>query len=354
MTVLHLVNTMEWGGVRRHILDLADGLTAYGIRSKIAAWIPPDDGLQADERVVPLPLYGPRSGKKSPSGFLSAVRLLRGMLRDGDVQLLHMHSRYATMLGSIAANGIRVPRLYTAHNTFEDLRWLPWYPEDIIAPAAAVRAQFLEHVRGAERYRLHVVSHGVHIPDLPPVAPDVEARFCFAGRLCEEKGVRVLIEALRLLHADEGNLPRMDIVGDGPLLGWMRGCVEADGFSDAVRFHGYLPDPAPVLTGATALVFPSLRLDSIGYVNLEAMARAVPVIASDLLILRDLVIPETTGLVFPAGDAAALAAILRRACDERQNMRAMGIRARELVRTQHDIAQMYAGTAAVYNGIAGK
>ena len=37
MTVLHLVNTMEWGGVRRHVLDLADGLVVHGVRSLIAS-----------------------------------------------------------------------------------------------------------------------------------------------------------------------------------------------------------------------------------------------------------------------------------------------------------------------------
>ncbi len=351
MTVLHLVNTMEWGGVRRHILDLADGLTVHGVRSLIAAWLPPGDALHHDERAIHLPLYEGGSGKKSPAGFLASIRSLRAALRAESVQVLHMHSRYATLLGSTAAGGSRVQRVYTAHNTFEDLRWLPWYPDDIIAPGEAVRDQFLEHVRGARQRRLHVVAHGVEITEISVAEAATEPRFCFAGRLCDEKGVKVLYEALLALQRADGRLPRVDIIGDGPLRDWLTERVASDFPSGAVTLHGYVSDPGPLISGATALVFPSLRLDSAPYMTLEAMAAGVPVIASDIAVLRQLVMPDVTGLTFPAGDAAMLADALRRAVAEPAALREMGIRGWELVRERHDVVRMCAETAAVYQSL---
>ncbi|MBE0644692.1 MAG: glycosyltransferase family 4 protein [Bacteroidetes bacterium] len=353
-TVLHLVNTMEWGGVRRHVLDLADGLTAHGIRSIIAAWLPEQDPLHDDVRTVHLPLYAAAGGRKSPSGFLDSLRILRELIQGEQVQILHMHSRYATMLGSLAARGSRVRRLYTAHNTFDDMRWLPWYPDDIIAPGAAVRDHFLAHARASDSRRLHVVAHGVTIPALPSIALDQSARFCFAGRLCEEKGVRVLYDALLLLQKERDCLPFVDVIGDGPLFHWLEERVASNFESGTVRLHGYVRDTAPLIAGATALLFPSLGLDSAPYTPLEAMALGIPVIASDIRILAQLVLPGLTGRTFPVGDAAALASALSQAMNERERMRSMGLRGRELVREEHDMLRMCAETADVYRQLPRK
>ncbi len=351
LTVLHLVNSLQWGGVRKHVLDLAAGLRRHGVRSLVAAWLPPDDALRDDPGVLHLPLYGESGTRKSPSGFLVSLHDLRLRLRSEQVRILHMHSRYATMLGSLAVGNTQVRRIYTAHNTFEDLRWLPWYPSDVIVPSVAVREHFLAQVRGAEDRRLHVVAHGIALPELPPPRAESPPRFCFAGRLCEEKGVQILYDALRILRDADGTVPLVDIIGDGPLLAWLRERARKEFTGGTMRVHGYSATPVDVIAGADALIFPSLRLDSVGYVNLEALASGVPVIASDLAALASIVVPDVTGLVFPAGDAAALADALRRALRDRAAMRAMGARGREYVRKEHGIDRMCAETAAVYREI---
>jgi glycosyltransferase involved in cell wall biosynthesis len=351
VTVLHLINTMEWGGVRKHVLDLADGLTAHGVRSCIAAWIPPGDILHGDPRVTHLPLYGAESSTKSPSGFLAAIRTLRLMLQQEEVQILHMHSRYATLLGSLAVRGKRVHRVYTVHNTFDDLRWLPWYPPDVIAPALSVQEHFLERQRGAEHRRMRVIAHGVSIPTLEQIFPELSPRFCFAGRLCEEKGVRILYSALLRLRDAGARLPVVDIIGNGPLFKWLQENVKLDFSSDSIRLHGHVDNPAALIAGATALIFPSVRLDSAPYITLEAMALGVPVIASDLEVLRHLVLPNETGVTFPAGNSAALAEAMQHAMAEPDAMRDMGLRGRDLVQERFGIERMCAETAAFYRTV---
>ncbi|MFZ1731784.1 MAG: glycosyltransferase family 4 protein [Bacteroidota bacterium] len=348
ITVLHLINTMEWGGVRKHVLDLADGLVAHGVRSFIAAWIPPGDALHEDPRVLSLPLYDEWNTLKSPKGFVVSIRKLRVLLGQENVRMVHMHSRYATLLGSLAIRGSRIDRVYTVHNTFDDLKWMPWYPSDVIAPASTVREHFLANVRGSEKIHIQTIAHGVGISPLPPASPASPPRFCFAGRLREEKGVRVLYDALLRLRNGDGVFPGIDIVGDGPLFTWLQEKIKEDFPGNQITMHGYMQNPAPLIAGAAALLFPSVRLDSAPYINLEAMAMGVPVIASNIDALRDLVVPDETGIVFPAGDAAALAEALRYAADHPETMSAMGMRGKELVREHHGLERMCAETAAFY------
>lgn len=351
LTVLHLVNSLQWGGVRRHVLDLQRGLEAHDIRGIIAAWLPPGDPLAASPDVCALPLYEADGARKSITGFLDSLRLLRERFRSERVQLLHMHSRYATLLGSLAMRGSGVRRVYTAHNTFEDLRWLPWYPTDIIAPAPAVKEHFLSRTSGAEKFVLRVIRHGVAIPDPPPQDEDRPPSFCFAGRLCEEKGVRVLYEALLRIRDSLGTVPAVDIVGDGPLRPWLEARVRDDFPDGNIRITGYVESPADLLAASTALIFPSLMLDSAPYVTLESMALGVPVIASDLPVLRDLVLPSDTGMMVPPGDPSALAAAMTTVMDSLEDLRRMGRRARDLVRERHSLTRMCEETAQVYREI---
>ena len=351
LTVLHLVNSLQWGGVRRHVLDLAEGCTATGVRSLVAAWLPPDDPLRGRADVLHLPLYGPDGLRKSIVGFGRSVRLLRALIVRERIDVLHMHSRYAALLGAACTRGREIPRVYTAHNTFDDLRRLPWYPRDIIAPAPAVAAHFRATVAAASRCHIHTVSHGVRLPPegMRPAADG--PRFCFAGRLAEEKGVRVLADALRIL-AGRNDAPHADILGAGPLADWLASALPRSAFPN-VRLHGFVERPEGVIAGATALLFPSLALDAAPYAVLEAMALGVPVIAGDLEVLRADVIPGKTGILVPAGDAAALAEAMLQLAADASGARRMGEAARAHIREAHAIERMCVETTQVYRLAAG-
>ncbi|MBR9974611.1 MAG: glycosyltransferase, partial [Bacteroidetes bacterium] len=149
LTVLHLINHLQWGGIRRHVLDLKEGCAAYGVRSIIAASLPPDDALDGDGDVFDLPLYAPVTSRKSLRGFFQSVRLLRRLVAQEGVQVLHMHSRYATLLAAMVSQDAQLARVYTAHSNFEHLRWLPWYPDTVIVPTAAGDSHFRATVRQA-------------------------------------------------------------------------------------------------------------------------------------------------------------------------------------------------------------
>jgi glycosyltransferase involved in cell wall biosynthesis len=141
----------------------------------------------------------------------------------------------------------------------------------------------------------------------PPEPPPL--RLVTVGRLVEEKGYDVLLDALVRLR-DDGLRVRLDLVGDGPL--GVSLATKAAPLGDDVAFHGARSrdEIAALLAGAHALVVPSRR-EGLGMVALESLAVGCPVIASATGGLIELV-GEGDGALVPPGDPDALAAAIRR------------------------------------------
>ncbi len=139
----------------------------------------------------------------------------------------------------------------------------------------------------------------------------------FVGRLVERKGVRHLIEAMRLLPP--GRRARLVIVGDGPERSALEAQARRDGLVERVEFRGRVSesDLKRAYREASVLVLPAIvdargDTEGLGVVLLEAMSCGVPVIGSDLGGILDIVANGETGLLVPPAHPAALAAALER------------------------------------------
>jgi glycosyltransferase involved in cell wall biosynthesis len=160
-----------------------------------------------------------------------------------------------------------------------------------------------------------------------PVADPGEPRFggrgaVYVGRLSEEKGPRLLLEAWR----EMAGLP-LTVVGSGPLAAELR---ELGVGIPGVRFTGQLP-PEGVreqLREALFLVAPSICYENFPLAVAEAMAAGKPAVASHPTAMAELVEPGRTGLLFPSGDARALAQACRELAADPARAEAMGREAR--------------------------
>jgi rhamnosyl/mannosyltransferase len=167
----------------------------------------------------------------------------------------------------------------------------------------------VEHAAALAPYRsrVRVIPFGIDpAPWRQPVTGDAAAEpfVLFAGRHVDYKGVDVLLRALA------GSAGRAVIVGDGPRRAAWEALSRELGLTARVTFTGEVPDAElrRLMQTCTALVLPSVtRAEAFGYVQLEAMAAAKPVISTDVPSGVSWVNQDgRTGLVVPAGDAAAL------------------------------------------------
>lgn len=167
--------------------------------------------------------------------------------------------------------------------------------------------------------------------------------FVYAGRLSPEKGVEVLIAAM----AHVGPEVSVRVAGEGPLAP----IVAAAAASGAgIRPLGFLKrtELADEMTNARALVFPSQCYEGMGMAVIEAFAAGLPVIASRLGGIPDLVHDGETGILVDSADAHALARALTWATQHPAEMAAMGRQARREYETKFTAEASYASLIDVY------
>jgi colanic acid/amylovoran biosynthesis glycosyltransferase len=333
--------------VLRELLELE----AQGERILIDALLPPEDGpahaeladLRAPVRYLPRRprLRRPRVawahlrvGLRSPLVWarLAARARRRGIWRRFVQAGLtadrarregarHLHAHFATAAADVARDAAalaRVPVTVTAHaKDIFHADHAPQLPRRLegVAAVVTVSEHNAEHLRG--------VLNGVpvhHIPNgVSPASPGPGAQggpLLFVGRLVAKKGVDVLIDACALLR---GELPELDveIVGGGPLAEELARRARRAGIANRTHFLG--PQPAEVVDAAfrrCSLVALPSRIDEHGdrdgmpTVLIEALARGVPVVATDLVGIPEVVRHGETGLLVPPDDPPALAAAI--------------------------------------------
>jgi len=195
------------------------------------------------------------------------------------------------------------------------------------------RRKFIEGGLPPERVRVKP-----NFVDFAPPESGEREGFLFVGRLSSEKGVDVMVRAWNILG--DGSLR---VAGTGPeagLLEGVRGLTALGALAgDAVRDQ---------LGSAVALVLPSICYDSFPRTLVEAFACALPVIASRLGPLADLVEDGVTGLLFEPGNASDLAQKLRWAQENPQRMEEMGRNARAKYEAEFSAAKNYPQLVAIY------
>ena len=174
--------------------------------------------------------------------------------------------------------------------------------------------------RGFPRDKLVVIRSGVDLDLDPGTARKVPPGYIlFAARFVEKKGATYLIQAMRLLQEQGRELPLV-LMGEGPLEEELR---QQAGALKNVLFHGWVPNRElrTWMAGAMAVCVPSCAAETgdaegLPTVVIEAMAAGTPVVGSRHAGIGEAVEHERTGLLVPPEDPQAIAAALRRLCEE--------------------------------------
>ena len=196
--------------------------------------------------------------------------------------------------------------------------------------------------------RTETVHHGLSIsPTLIREAPAETPMVVFLGRLVTTKGVKLLIEASRILHSTKCPF-KLLIVGDGPERASLESIVNEWSLGAQVIFLGHQTDVQllDIFRKAQLIVVPSLGGEVFGLVVAENMLRGIPVIASDLGAFVEVL--GDGGFTFKTGDSTDLAHQIRRVLLDPSLRDRAGTAARRRVLERFSMGRMIEGHALIY------
>jgi glycosyltransferase involved in cell wall biosynthesis len=372
--VTHAVLTLDVGGLERIVVDLVREGQRLGQQVSVLCLERPGPlAAQVEALGARLVCAGKRPGLR-----LSASGPIKEALRELRPDVLHTHQVGALFYTGPAAKALGVPLVvHTEHINHlrkanagylrrQRMSWLWWWSakyarrffcvsEDIASDLAASRI--------VPRAKLGVILNGINTEPfrqpfdcealrraagIPLDAPLIGT----VGRLNEVKCQDLLMRAFARVRA-EHLTARLLLVGDGPMRDSLRELAVGLGIADAIHFTGYQAHPEKYLAMMDVFALTS-RMEGLPLVILEAWAAGLPVVASAVGGVPDVVEHGRTGSLFASGDEDRLVALLKEMLRDSKRARAVGQAGRQEVFAKYDLQRMAGDYERHYRELLGR
>jgi glycosyltransferase involved in cell wall biosynthesis len=349
MRVVHVHRIRGIGGSERHLLTLLPALAELGVEPVLVGLDDPGWDVAQFYDALDVPVYRiPAPRDLDPQ----LVRRLRAVLRAAEPDVVHTHLVHADVYGAAAAG--RRPLVSTKHND-DPFRVGPFrHVERLLARRAARVIAITESLRrfnvervGLPPEKVTTIHYGM---DAPPAAwgtadldlPDGPLLVAIA-RLVPQKGLDVAVRAL------QGADATLVVLGEGP----ERQRLESLARELGVRLvlPGRVGDVSAVLRRADVLVHPA-RWEGFGLALLEGMLCALPVVASRVSSIPEIVEDGETGLLVPPDDPAALRRAIERVLADGELRLRLGEAGLRRAHAEFSVGRMASRTLGVYDEIA--
>jgi glycosyltransferase involved in cell wall biosynthesis len=348
--IAHVINSIGLGGVPEAAYQLLRVLPRARYDTRLCVLKPLTDDQESRvprlarfrELDVPVAFQEPHEHK------LGTVSALAGWIRREQIEVLHTHSYkpnlYARLAGTLCKDtGLKIVAHY--HNSYEanwkrddtlELdRLLAARSDRIVACSRSVKQHLVEWL-GIEAERIRVIGNGVELERFAPSVARHEARralgfpadakiVALVGRISEQKGQEELIRAAQSVRLTVPEALFL-IVGapDQPeRAAGLAALVGELGLRDAVRFCGFVTD-MPLLYAAIDVLAAPSRWEGFGLMLVEAMAAGLPIVASRVGAIPDVVAEDETALLVPPADPPSLAAAIASLLGDPRRARRMG------------------------------
>jgi colanic acid/amylovoran biosynthesis glycosyltransferase len=198
-------------------------------------------------------------------------------------------------------------------------------------------ARWLQHGFPESAHKIHRVYNGLDLSVFRRATPGGEpVRLLSIGRLIEKKGFKFLIEACRLLRSS-GCSFACQIVGEGPEHDRLQETIQEYQLSDTVRLRGALPQTelVEILSQSSIFVFPAVHdsagdTDNLPTVLIEAMASSLPIVATRVAGIPEIVQHDENGILVPEKDPAQLADAIQRMAGDEALLERFGLASRRI------------------------
>ncbi|HET7585756.1 MAG TPA: glycosyltransferase family 4 protein [Gemmatimonadaceae bacterium] len=345
LSVLHAVAPARVGGLESVVRSLVAGLRGRGHDARVAAIIAPEDDRHPwceELRANGVPVDEVRVRSRA---YLAERSRVRSLCVERHARILHSHGYRADVVDSGVARAIGVARVTTVHGRtgggwrnrlYERLQGRAFRSMDAVVAVSRPLERELR-MEGVPGERLHLLPNA-----FSPAAPildrmeardvlrlsssDAEMRIGWVGRLSAEKGLDVLLDALTLLPLGSVQLSVIGTGSDEPSL---RQRAAELGLAPHISWHGNVFQAGSLFRAFDLFVLSS-RTEGTPIVLLEAMAAGVPIVATTVGGVPDVVGEEEAFLVPPVQPAALAAAIERALSSPAERERRVAAAARRL------------------------
>ncbi len=331
MRILHILKITRMAGVERHLLTLCQGLRERDIDARILFLVEPKH---------PMPEYAAACARLGiphrhlrihHDADLSLPWRLARVIRQEGADIAHLHLIHAEIHGNLAARWSKVPHILVSRHNQDAFReslplravlpWL-WRRVDGAIIIAEHLRQTLEKQEGVDPRKIRCIHYGLE-KQRSNTPPELRAELSLAtdtllvgvvSRLVAQKGLLVALDAFA---QGAPNTAHLLIIGDGPQRAELEARLKQLTCRERVHFLGWRQDAASALATMDVLLMPS-HWEGFGRVLLEAFAAWLPILASRVGGIVEVVEDGVSGLLCPAGDVVAFSQALTRLCNDKE------------------------------------
>ncbi|MBF0122319.1 MAG: glycosyltransferase family 4 protein [Candidatus Omnitrophica bacterium] len=362
MRILFLANHFNTGGITSYVMTLARGLLRKGHHVVVAS--------SGGDRVSECEFGGMRHVMASlrvkcavhPNIFLSLPKLLR-LVKDEKIDIIHAHTRSTQVCAAMLSRLAGIPVVSTCHGFFKPhwgRRTFPLWGKAVIAISPQVATHLTKDLC-VEKKDVTVVANGIDLDNFHPEdllkKADHRRRWDLSdgpvigivARLSDVKGHCYLIDAMTDVLKI---FPKVQclIVGVGPEEKRLKEQVRSKGLEQSVCFLNVVNKTSELVPLLDIFILPSLQ-EGLGLSAMEAGACGVPVIASRVGGIPEVVVDGETGILVPSRDSKALADAIIRLLGDPAKMLVLGQRARQVVAERFSSDRMVERTIEVYQKV---
>jgi len=347
--VLEIVGNAIVGGMESAVLRLVQALPADQFH--VTAMCPFESAFTKRLGAVVGPVH---IAPISEDLRWHTIQMAVDLVRRERIDVIHAHLWKAHVLAAVVGRVAATPVLATVHGmhmTMGDLEAHLVGRTHACMVSEAARAHAL--AVGAAPRRLHVVRNGVddEVFAPRPRAAGLPPTVGFVGRLSPEKDPRTFVEAAALIHARAPGV-RFVIVGDGPLRTEIEALVAERGLDGVLAFAG-VRDDMPATYAAFDVLALTSRHEGTPLAVLEAMACGLPIVATSVGGVPELVCDDESGVLVAPSDAGAIAAAVLALLDDPRRRSSLSAAARARVVERFALRTQVVRTAALLREVAG-
>ncbi len=363
MRIVHFLDQLTFGGLQTVVMDLCEAQRENGHFVEIALRDERTNNPGAPGRMaaIGVEIAKPFKGLRRHRFMVphTVINGLRTYMKDRAFDIVHSHNPFSLHYISTASRLARVPTVNTMHATAMFPRLRRWQKALYFGAAlitdrtVSVHQESQATLRGyfpLPAAKLAVVENGIALARyfaVPKRQPRDVITFGAVGRMKPVKNHRLLIEAFAAAKAKHSHI-RLRILGGGPLEEELRQRANELGVAAFVEFCPFQDDPSPFLADLDVFCLSS---DSEGLPMslLEAVAAGLPVVATKVGGVPDVVGKTDSGWLCPPGDVGAFAAAIEQAIAA-PDRASRGERARRLVEP-YSAARMAADYQRIYESL---